>query len=187
MTFGMGWIVWVILGVVVFGLVGWAIGLYNRMVSAREMISNAMAQIAAQVESRWDALTNLISATKQYQTHESETLIKIVQERSGVDRNSSVKDIERDDSAFQAALRSIDVVVEQYPDLKASSVYQTTMASVNTYENNVRQARMIFNDTVTKFNRLIKVFPNSIIAGITGFKEEDYFEGSVEKQEMPQW
>lgn len=181
---------WIIIGVLllfVLGLAGWGIGLYNRMVSAKEMVSNAMAQIATQVESRWDALTNLISATKQYQTHEAETLTRIVEARSGIDRNSSVADVEKDDAAFAKALGNIDIVVEQYPDLKASAVYQTTMTSVNQYENNVRQARMIFNDTVTKFNRLIKVFPNSIIAGITGFKEEDYFEGSVEKQEMPQW
>ncbi|OYW70641.1 MAG: LemA family protein, partial [Aerococcus viridans] len=74
-----------------------------------------------------------------------------------------------------------------YPNLKASEVYQSTMNSVNTYENNVRQSRMVFNDTVTKYNRLIKTFPNSVIAGFTGFQPADYFENSAEKAEMPQW
>lgn len=177
----------IVIIVIIVALVGWGIGLYNKMIGQKEMVSNAMAQISAQVESRWDALTNLISATTKYQTHESETLTNIVQARAGVDRNSSVQDVEKDDAAFAQAMRTIDVVVEQYPDLKAAGVYQTTMASVNTYENNVRQARMVFNDTVTKFNRLIKTFPNSLVAGMTGFKEEDYFESSEEKQEMPQW
>lgn len=179
--------VWIIIIAVIAILVGWGISVYNNFVRTKEMVSNAMAQIATQVESRWDALTNLISATKQYQTHEHDTLTQIVEARSNVSKESSVKDIEQDDAAFNRALRSIDVVVEQYPNLKASEVYQSTMNSVNTYENNVRQSRMVFNDTVTKYNRLIKTFPNSIIAGFTGFNEEDYFENSVEKKEMPQW
>ncbi|GMR69712.1 LemA family protein [Aerococcus viridans] len=179
--------VWIIVIAIIVVLVVWGIGAYNKFVGSKEMVSNAMAQIAAQVESRWDALTNLISATKQYQTHEHDTLTKIVESRSNVSRNSSVSDVEKDDAAFNRALRSIDVVVEQYPNLKASDVYQSTMNSVNTYENNVRQSRMVFNDTVTKYNRLIKTFPNSVIAGFTGFTPEEYFENSVEKAEMPQW
>lgn len=179
--------VWIIVIAIIVILVVWGIGAYNNFVRSKEMVSNAMAQIATQVESRWDALTNLISATKQYQTHEHDTLTKIVESRSNVSRNSSVSDVEKDDAAFNRALRSIDVVVEQYPNLKASDVYQSTMNSVNTYENNVRQSRMVFNDTVTKYNRLIKTFPNSVIAGFTGFTPEEYFESSAEKAEMPQW
>lgn len=180
----------IIIGVIVLIiilLIVWGIKLYNRMISHKEMVTNAMAQIATQVESRWDALSNLIQATKNYQTHESETLTNIVAQRSGVNKNSSVDTIEKDDRAFQQALRAIDVVVEQYPNLKAADVYQNTMASVNNYENNVRHSRMVFNDTVAKYNRLIKSFPNSIVAGMTGFQPEDYFESTPEKQEMPQW
>ncbi|MDK6680801.1 LemA family protein, partial [Aerococcus sp. UMB8608] len=88
-------------------------------------------------------------------------LKQIVHERSGVSRQSSVSQIEEDQAQFERAMRAIDVVVEQYPDLKASGVYQQTMSNVDKYENNVRQSRMVFNDMVTKFNRLIKVFPNS--------------------------
>lgn len=180
----------IILLVVVFigiGLLIWGIKSYNKFVGAKEMVENAMAQIATQVESRWDALTNLISATKEYQGHEQDTLTNIVEARAGVNRESSVKQVERDDALFNQAMRAIDVVVEQYPDLKASQVYQQTMTSVDKYENQVRQSRMVFNDTVTKYNRLIKVFPNSVIAGMTGFSPEDYFEATETKKEMPQW
>ena len=71
----------IIIGVIVLIiilLIVWGIKLYNRMISHKEMVTNAMAQIATQVESRWDALSNLIQATKNYQTHESETLTNIV-------------------------------------------------------------------------------------------------------------
>ncbi|OYQ66718.1 LemA family protein [Aerococcus sp. 1KP-2016] len=179
--------VWLIIIAIIAVIIFWGIGAYNKFVQAKEMVSNAMAQIAAQVESRWDALTNLISATKQYQSHEYETLTKIVEARSNVSKDSTVKDVEKDDAAFNQAMKAINVVVEQYPNLKASEVYQSTMNSVNTYENNVRQSRMVFNDTVTKYNRLIKTFPNSVIAGFTGFQPADYFENSAEKAEMPQW
>lgn len=176
----------VVLGIIVL-IALWGVGVYNGFIKQHEMVDNAMAQIAAQVESRWDALSNLMQATKNYQSHEAETLTQIVKARSGIDRHSSVQDVVKDDQVFQKALRSIDVVVEQYPDLKASQVYQTTMDSVNQYENNVRQSRMIFNDTVTRFNRMIKVFPQSIVAGMTGFQAEEYFKASPEKTEMPQW
>lgn len=177
----------IILVVLVILVILWGISTYNKMVQQQEMIPNAMAQIASQVESRWDALTNLIAATEKYTDYEGTALREIVAQRSGVNRNSSVNEIEREDQVFQNAMRAIDVVVEQYPDLKAANVFQTTMDSVNNYENNVRQARMVYNDTVTRFNRLIKTFPNSIIAGMTGFHPENYFEGSADKQEMPQW
>ncbi|MDK6368497.1 MULTISPECIES: LemA family protein [Aerococcus] len=183
----MGMIIGLIVLALIALLVVWGIGRYNQMIGTAEMVDNAMAQIAAQVESRWDALTNLISATKSYQSHEADTLKQIVHERSGVSRQSSVSQIEEDQAQFERAMRAIDVVVEQYPDLKASNVYQQTMTSVDKYENNVRQSRMVFNDMVTKFNRLIKVFPNSIIANLTGFQAKDYFKSSPEKAEMPQW
>ncbi|MHA6603161.1 LemA family protein [Aerococcus urinae] len=180
-------VIFVVILIVLVLIVVWGIGAYNRMIQSKEMIDNSMGQIAAQVESRWDALTNLIQATKNYQSHEADTLINVVKNRQKINPDATVEEVEHDQDLFQKAMRSIDVVVEQYPELKAASVYQTTMDSVNNYENNVRQARMIFNDTVTKYNRTIKTFPNSLIAGMTGFYPEEYFRGSEEKQEMPQW
>ncbi|MDO4670767.1 MAG: LemA family protein [Aerococcus sp.] len=178
----------IVIAVLVVIIVIWGISVYNQFITSNERVANAMGQIAAQVESRWDALSNLIQATKNYQSHEFETLTQIVRERSGgVSREASVQEIEQDENAFTQALRSLNVVVEQYPDLKASTVYQQTMTSVNQYENNVREARMIYNDTVTRYNRLIKIFPNSIISRLMGFGEKAYFENTAEKSSMPMW
>lgn len=181
-------IVGIIIVVIIVLVVLWGIRVYNRLITSNERVANAMAQIAAQVESRWDALTNLIQATKSYQSHEFETLTQIVRERSGhVDRNASVSDVEKDEGAFAEAMHNLNIVVEQYPDLKAATVYQQTMTSVNQYENNVREARMIYNDTVTRFNREIKIFPNNLIANVSGFTAKDYFENTPEKVSMPTW
>ncbi|MDD7542648.1 MAG: LemA family protein, partial [Peptoniphilaceae bacterium] len=85
------------------------------------------------------------------------------------------------------ALTQIYAVAENYPDLKASSVYQTTMDSINRYEDNVRHSRMLYNDTVTKLNRTLQQFPTNIVAGMFGFRTMEYFQNSTEKAEMPQW
>lgn len=182
-----GWIILGIIVVLVVVIVIWGISAYNRLIGLQECVANGMAQISAQVESRWDALTNLIQATKNYQQHEYDTMMAIVKGRTGITKEASAKEVEADSQAFQNAMRHINIVAEQYPDLKASSVYQDTMKNVNQYENNVRQSRMIYNDTVTRFNREIKVFPTSIIAGMTGFSEKAYFENTENKSNMPQW
>lgn len=160
---------------------------YNSLVRLREMVQNSMSNIAAQVESRWDALSNLIDATKKYSEHEAKVLSDITASRTGIDRDASASDVERDDDAFSKALGRIVAVAEAYPDLKASEVYKTTMNSVNTYEENVRMSRMIYNDTVTKLNTKIQTFPSNIVASMFGFSKEDYFKNSEAKTDMPSW
>lgn len=163
------------------------ITIYNNLIKTREMIYNAKGQIAAQIESRWDALTNLISATKEYSAHEKEVLENITKERTTATRNSSVQEMEKDDLSFQKALGQIHVVAENYPELKASDVYQNTMNQVDEYEDNVRHARMIYNDTVTRHNRNVQSFPVNLLAGPMGFTKEEYFSQTASKNDIPQW
>lgn len=165
----------------------WGIVTYNKFIRFRENTNNAMSQVSAQIKSRWDALTNLITATKNYQTYENKTLTKIIEDRSSVSQDASVKDIDQDDQHFSNVLGVISALTEQYPDLKASNVHLQTMSSVDKYENLVRESRMIYNDTVTRFNRAIKAFPNSLLANPFGFTEQNYFKNTENKQEMPQW
>lgn len=163
------------------------ISTYNSLIRSREMIYNSKGQIAAQIESRWDALTNLISATGKYTEYEKEVLENITRERTSASRETSVKEIEKDDARFEKALGHINVVAENYPELKASDVYQNTMTNVSQFEDNVRHARMIYNDTVTKHNRNVQSFPTNLLAGLMGFSTEEYFSQTETKNEMPQW
>ncbi len=178
---------WIIIIAIIVLIVLWGISTYNKLISSREFVRNSMGNIAAQVESRWDAVKSLIDAAKKYSSHEAETLTGITSMRAKVDRTSDPKTIEKDDNLFEQAMSQINVVVENYPDLKADRVYIQTMDSIDKYENNVRQARMVYNDTVTKFNRQIQQFPSSIVAGIFGFVQEAYFQSSSSKSDMPQW
>lgn len=178
---------WIIPVAIVILIVLWVVSTYNKLVSSREFVRNSMGNIAAQIESRWDAVKSLIDAAKKYSTHEAETLTNITAMRGKVDRTSGAAEVEKDDGLFEQAMRQLDVVVENYPDLKADAVYIQAMTGIDKYENNVRQSRMVYNDTVTKLNRLIQQFPSSIVAGMFNFNQEAYFESSSEKADMPQW
>lgn len=165
----------------------WAISVYNSLVTLLERVNNAKAQIATQIESRWDALKSLIDATKKYSEHEATLLGNVTEQRTSIGRGSSVSEIEKDEEQFNNVLGRLIAVSEAYPDLKASQVYQTTMNSIDKYENNVRNSRMIYNDTVTRYNRRTRVFPSNILAGMFNFTEREYFDASEDKQDMPGW
>lgn len=180
-------LVFVIFLVVVIGLGIIVAMMYNQFVALAERVKNARGQIATQIESRWDALTNLISATKEYSKHESETLEKVIAQRASINENSSIEDIEKTDAQLNNVLGRLMAISESYPDLKASEVYKQTMENVTKFEDNVRHSRMIYNDVVTRYNRQLKQFPSNIIGSMFGFKEEQYFERSEEKGAMPVW
>ena len=176
-----------IIAIIVLLILVFVVSVYNSLVQSREMIYNAKGQIAAQIESRWDALTNLISAAKQYSDYEKEVIENTTRQRTKATRNSSVEELEQDDQQFEKVLGQINVVAENYPDLKASRVYQNTMTNVRDFEDNVRHSRMIYNDTVTKHNRRVQSFPINLLAGILGFSKEEYFAQTDTKNEMPNW
>ena len=177
---------WIIL-VIVAVLIILVVSIYNTLVRQNEMVANAMSQIGAQLQSRWDALNNLIDATKDYAKYESDTLDRVTRNRTSVDRNSTPADVAREEGQFNTALRSFYAVAENYPDLKASEIYRSTMDSINKYEDNVRHSRMIYNDTVTSFNRYIKSFPQNIFAGMFGYSEKDYFQNEETTNQAPRW
>lgn len=177
----------IILIIVLFIVVAWAISTYNSLVTIRERVDNAKAQIATQIESRWDAVKSLIEATKLYSKHEAEVLENVTAQRASIGQGSSISEMEDSEVELNNVLGRLIAVAESYPDLKASRVYESTMGSINKFEDNVRNARMIYNDTVTRFNRKLKVFPSSIIAGMFNFEERRYFEGTETKQDMPSW
>ena len=179
----MGYIILIIVVLIVLAIVG----VYNSLVRKNEMVANAMNQIGTQLQSRWDALNNLIDATKDYAKYESETLDKITKNRTGVNKNSSPADVSREENEFKSALNQFYAVAENYPDLKSSQVYKSTMDSINKYEDNVRHSRMIYNDTVTSFNRYIKSFPQNLFAGMFGYGEKDYFKNEEVSTQAPKW
>ena len=172
--------------VIVVVIVLWIISTQRKLVVLDENINNAMSQIGVQLSSRFDALTSLLDLTKGYAKHESETLIETIKSRrSVITAKSTPDDVLRQEGVISEALGKIAMVSEQYPELKANQTYIKTMDAVETFENMVRTSRLIYNDSVTKLNREIRMFPIFMIARILGFRQRDYLEEQVLKADMP--
>jgi len=167
-------------------IVLWIISTQRKLVVLDENISNAMSQIGVQLSSRFDALTALLDLTKGYAKHESDTLIETIKSRrSVITAKSTPQDVLRQEGIISEALGRIAMVTEQYPELKANQTYIKTMDAVQTFENMVRTSRLIYNDSVMKLNREIRMFPVSLIAGMLGFRQRDYLEEQAGKKDMP--
>lgn len=167
-------------------LVLWVASAQKSFVAMDENINNAMTQIGVLLSSRWDALTALMDLTKDYATHEYETLTQIVKARRSITRDSTPEDINKQENVIAEALGKIMAVAENYPDLKADQAYIKTMDGVNQYENMVHTSRLIYNDSVTKLNRAICMFPALLIAGALGFSKRAYLEAAENKVKLYQ-
>lgn len=164
----------------------WAISTQRKLVVLDENINNTMSQIGVQLSSRFDALTALLDLTKGYAKHESETLIETIKSRrSVITAKSTPDDVLHQEGIISEALGRIAMVTEQYPELKANQNYIKTMDAVETFENMVRTSRLIYNDSVTKLNREMRMFPVSMIAGTLGFCQREYLEEQSAKADMP--
>jgi len=163
----------------------WVIGVQRKLVEKDELCKNALSQIGVQQASRWDALTALVELVKSYNEHEYNTLRDVIAMRKTITGESTVAEAQAQEQALTGLVRNINVVAEQYPELKANENYAKAMDSVNLYENQVRLSRMTFNDTVTKYNKEIRQFPTSLVAGILGFNTRDYLNEAVGKTDMP--
>lgn len=166
-------------------LVLWVIGVQRKLVEKDELCKNALSQIGVQQASRWDALTALVELVKSYNEHEYNTLRDVIAQRKNITGESTVAEAQAQEQVLTGLVRNINLVAEQYPELKANENYAKAMDSVNLYENQVRLSRMTFNDTVTKYNKEIRQFPTSLVAGMLGFKTRDYLDEAVGKSDMP--
>ncbi|MCQ2175507.1 MAG: LemA family protein [Bacteroidales bacterium] len=171
--------------IIIVLLVIWVISVQRRLVSKEELCKNALSQIGVQQASRWDALTALADMTKSYSEYEYKALRDVIAQRHPINSSSTVADANAQEGLLTNALSRIIAIGEQYPELKASETYVKTMDSINLYENQVRTSRMVFNDSVTNFNRLVRQFPNSLIAGLLGFSVKDYLVENQGKEQMP--
>lgn len=176
----------IIIALLVVLLAGWVMSTQRRLVVMDENINNAMSQIGVQLSSRFDALTALLDLAKGYAAHESQTLIETIKSRrSVITAKSTPQDVLRQEGVISEALGRISMVAERYPELKADKGYAKCMDAVDSYEKMVRTSRLIYNDSVTKLNREIRMFPVSLIAEMLGFRQRDYLEAREDKADMP--
>ena len=174
-------IIIIVLAVIV---IGYFISTQRALVNLDELCKNALSQIEVQLNSRFDAVVALAKAAAQYAKHESDTIIETIQARggnSGATANTPAAINAQTDLLGQMMGR-LNVVFERYPELKASELYKETQLGMKQYDENVRMSRMIYNDTATKMNRMVRQWPSSIVASMLHFDQKDYLKVDDEQK-----
>lgn len=169
----------------VVAVVMWFVKGQNNLVHAEELCGNSLSQIGVQQASRWDLLNTLADLTKSYSDQEYNTIMDTIKARQGINTKSSSADVEKQEEILNSGLGRIMAIAEAYPDLKSNTVYIKTMDEVKNSEENVRMSRMVYNDSVTKYNRLVRSLPGSMLAGSLGFVPREYLQDDPSKAAMP--
>ena len=129
----------------------------RELVNLDEMCKNALSQIEVQLNSRFDAVVALAKTAAQYAKHESDTIIQAVQARgANLGAANTPAAINEQSDLLTQMMGRLNVVFERYPELKASELYKEAQEGMKQYEENVRMSRMIYNDTATKMNRMVR-------------------------------
>ena len=148
----------------------------NNLVVARQRVKNAWSQIDVQLQRRFDLIPNLVETVKGYMAPESDVLEKVTSLRSSWTNAKTVEDKASIDSSLSSTLKTIMALSENYPDLKANTNFMNLQDELSKTEDKLSYSRQFYNDTVTKYNTQLEVFPSNIAAGLFGFKPEALFE-----------
>ena len=172
--------VWIIIGIIVVILVPF-VATYNGLVRRRNQVKNAWAQIDVQLKRRYDLVPNLVETVKGYMKHERETLEAVTNARNLAQQaaSSGAGARAKAEGELSSALSRLLVVVENYPDLKASQNFLALQEELTSTENKISFSRQYYNDSVLRFNNQTQMFPSNIIASITGFTASEFFEVTV--------
>lgn len=179
-------IVWIVVIVAVIALVGSCIGSYNSLVTLQENVDNAMATIDTNLQRRNDLIPNIVNTVKGYTNHESEVLGEIADARARLAGAETTEELSEADSELSSAVSRLLVVVENYPELKADTQFTALTDELAGTENRIAVARKDYNDVAAEYNKAIRRFPKSIIAGMFGFEKVDYFKASEGAQTAPE-
>lgn len=170
---------WIILSIIIFVLILifiFVAAIYNTLVKLRSRVNNAWSQIDVQLQRRFDLIPNLVESVKGYMIHERETLEKVTELRSSWANAKSVDEKLNLDNQLSNALKTIMGLSENYPNLKANENFLSLQNDLKETETKIAYSRQFYNDTVTKYNTKLELFPTNIIAGILGFKPSPLFE-----------
>jgi len=176
----------IVLIVIIAFVALFAISIYNSLVKLRNQVKNAWSQIDVQLKRRHDLTPNLIETVKGYMTHERDTLENITKARSQAVAAEGVGDKAKAEGELTSALGKFNLVVENYPDLKANQNFLSLQEELTSTENKISFSRQNYNDQVLFYNNKIQMFPSNIVAGMFQFNEEEFFEIEDEKEkEVP--
>jgi LemA protein len=184
-----------VLLIIFIGIIFFGVGMYNRLVAARNGYKNAFAQIDVQLTRRHDLIPNLVETAKGYMAHEKDTLEAVINARNSAvsglsaakadpSNPEAIKELGQAEQGLSGALGKLFALSESYPDLKASENMMQLSEELTTTENKVSFARQAYNDMVMMYNNLREQFPSNFIANWFAFKSAQLLE--LEDEAMKQ-
>lgn len=174
-------------------LVLWGVGAYNGLVDKQEAVNGAWAQVQNVYQRRADLVPNLVETVKGAARFERGTLQAVVEARSRagaavLDKApdaAQLKKFEEAQGALSSALSRLMVVVERYPQLKATESFRDLQVQLEGTENRIAVERRGFNEAAIAYNAAIRRLPGRLVAGLGGFRERPYFEAAPAAQQVP--
>jgi LemA protein len=159
------------------------VSLYNKLVKLRNNRENAFADIDVQLKQRHDLIPQLVEAVKGYMNHEEKVLTQITAARAGAVNANTIDEKISAENQLTSALSGLNIAVEAYPDLKASTNFMQLQEEISDVENKLSAVRRFFNSATKELNNAVETFPSNIIAGMFNFKKEAMFDLGVTQRE----
>ncbi|WP_298882044.1 LemA family protein [uncultured Polaribacter sp.] len=184
----------IVIAVIVFGVYNWAKGFNNEAVVLQEDAKTTWSNVESAYQRRNDLIGNLVKTVQGAADFEKETLTQVIEARSKatsttIDANNLTADnmaqFQQAQSGLSGALSKLLLVVERYPDLKANQNFLELQSQLEGTENRINIARDRFNEGVNIYNKHIKIFPNSVLAGIFNFDEMDRYKSNPGSENAP--
>lgn len=165
----------IIIGLILLLLVLWIISVQRKFAVMDGNIQNAMNQIGVQISSRFDALFAVLDLMKGYAADDTQPLMeRAADRRSVITARSAPEEVSEQEQVIEETVKSIRLAAERNPLLGADKNYTKCMDAVECYGRMVYTSRLIYNDSVTKLNSALGIFPTNVIAGILGFHKREY-------------
>ena len=177
----MGWIILII--IVLLAL--YVMGVFNKLVKARNNVKAQWAQVDVQLKRRADLIPNLVETVKGYAHHESSTLEEVIKARNNFNSASGMEEEIKASGELTKALGRLMAVAESYPALKANENFLKLQDDLKDTENKIAFARQFYNDTALGFNNLVEMFPTNIIASMFKFTAFAFFQTNEDEKEVP--
>ena len=178
-----------IAGFLLLILVIWFFSTWNRLINLEENVNNSWAQISVLLKQRYDMIPNLVNIAKGMAKQEIRFFDKLFEARAlaaGALQNNDVQGVARAESAFAAMIPRINMVAEQYPDLKANTNFLNLQNELVSMENQIADRREFYNAAATNYNKAIQMIPSNIVAGVKGCERKDLWEVAAHKRENVQ-
>jgi LemA protein len=162
------------------------VAVYNNLVRKRNSVDNAWAQTDVQLKRRYDLIPNLVETVKGYATHERHVFEAVTAARAAAIAADGPARQAQAENALTAALRSVFAVAEAYPQLQASRNFSELQAELSDTESRIAYARQYYNDAVLTYNNAVQTVPTNVVAGMTGFVAQEFFEAPDEERRAVQ-